>query len=134
MSPYRLACFGLLVCSSGCYAAHKDGPELLACPETPYVEERSLWRHDTPARGRIWACEACEESETELLARAVELGCVLPQAHAACTLSGACDYAAHTEWLAEARAAAGCDEIEALAGLDPCVRPDPRAYWRPEGD
>lgn len=119
---------------SGCYVAHENAPELLECPESPYVEERSLWRHVAPARGRIWACEACVDSEEELLARAVALGCPLPEAHAACTLTGACDYAEHLAWLTRARSAADCDALAVLATLDPCVRPDPRFYWRTEGD
>jgi hypothetical protein len=118
----------------GCAGSHGAAPELLECPASPYDGDRALWRYESPARGRIWACEACARSEEEILARAVELRCRLEAAHEACTLTGACDYAAQVAWEEGVRTADGCDELAALASADPCLRPDPRVYWRPEGD
>ena len=128
----RLVVLGLAV--TACLSSHETPPELLTCPQTPYVGARSLWRSDAPPNGRIWACEACAMHEEEVLARAVVLGCPFTGAHDACVLTGACDYPETVAGLALVRSARTCDELAALAGADLSVRPDPDVYWRPEGD
>lgn len=124
----------LLALVTGCYAATERSPELLECGPSPYVDDRSLWRHESPPRGRIWACEACARSESEILARAVELGCPLGAAHHACALTGACAYEETIAWERAVREATSCTELADLAAVDPCTRPDPTRYWRREGD
>jgi hypothetical protein len=118
----------------GCAQAKGAPLELLDCPATPYDGARHLWRGETPPRGRIWACEACAWVEEDAVSRMVALGCALRPAHGACTLTGACDYAAMHAALRAIAAAEDCEALEALTALDPCVRPDPDVYWRPEGD
>ena len=118
----------------GCAQAHEAAPDLLTCPESPYVEDRHLWRGETPPRGRIWACEACALVEEDALARMVGLGCRLRPTHAPCTLTGACDYAALRATLRNVAYASSCEALDALVDVDPCVRPDPDTYWRAEGD
>lgn len=97
----------VILLATGCYASHPEPPR--ECPnDLPY-----LFRADDPfPRGRMHACEACALTE-EICGRR------LP-----CTLTGACDYAE----LVERWERLDCD-LE-----DPCVRPDPDLYWRPEGD
>jgi hypothetical protein len=118
----------------GCAQAHEAPLDLLICPETPYEGARHLWRGESPPRGRIWSCEGCAWVEEEAVARMVVLGCALRPTHAACTLTGACDYAALHATLRAIAAAGACDTLDAIVASDPCVRPDPDAYWRPEGD
>lgn len=99
----------LLACVllSGCFASHPEPPRE-CLEELPY-----FFRRDAPVpQGRMHACEACARTE-EICGRR------LP-----CTLTGACDYAE----LVARWESMDCD-IE-----DPCVRPDPALYWRPEGD
>lgn len=118
----------------GCARAHEAPPELLACPESPYVGERYLWRGESPPRGRIWACEACMLAEEEAIARMVALDCPLRATHAVCTPSGACDYATLHATLGAIARVPSCEALDAIVALDPCVRPDADTYWRPEGD
>lgn len=96
----------LSMLAAGCYASHELEPR--DCPPAPAY----FFRHDDPPRGRIAACDACVITE-DLCGRR------LP-----CTLTGACDYAK----LVERWEAGDCEYS------DPCTRPDPRFYWRPEGD
>lgn len=118
----------------GCAQAHEAPIELLSCPATPYEGTRHLWRGEAPPRGRIWACEACAWFEEEAISRMVALGCALRPAHHACAVTGACDYAALHGTLHAVAAAGDCDALDALVETDPCTRPDPGVYWRPEGD
>lgn len=96
------------VLTTGCLAEVEPPPDR-GCPTgLPY-----LFRRDGPRPiGRMYACEACVMTETICDRR-------LP-----CTLTGACDYAA----LVARWESMDCDYE------DPCVRPDPAHYWRPEGD
>ncbi len=118
----------------GCAQAHDAPIALLNCPATPYEAARHLWRGETPPRGRIWACEACSWFEEDAVSRMVALGCALRPAHRACTLTGACDYAALHATLRAVATAGDCEALDAIVAVDPCVRPDPGVYWRPEGD
>lgn len=115
---------------SGCYAAHEAPIETVQCEP----QSCAVFRSNVPyPRGRIDACELCGATEADVQARQAELGCALTSAHNGCTLGGACDYASALEHWERVRSASTCAELEALAGFDSCVRPDPRLYWTEHG-
>jgi len=114
----------------GCVTSTSLDPDVLECEEAPTY----LWHSDTPwPRGRIHACQTCAGAAAHFIDRAAELGCEGFFPYEVCTPSGACDYEDFVNHTTQMELAQDCEELDGML-FDPCVRPNPDRYWRPEGD